>query len=197
MPANPASPTPELQFQDRTGGAPRAVDETPPSPWPPLQPATFPAPTDVTPLLKNPSHRGSSIRNRGIAVVAVCLIPGAAFHVFPAAKLETTALPLTPNPAATYDPKHPILCSVRPLTPCQFTPSPRKALLLLGNAPVSHQILLCLPLPYLLLVSTLELAPASARPMALRGAQPLAQPSDPPRATFSTTPLFGNLASKY
>lgn len=122
------------------------MDETPPSPWPPLQPATFPAPTDVTPLLKNPSHRGSSIRNRGIAVVAVCLIPGAAFHVFPAAKLETTALPLTPNPAATYDPKHPILCSVRPLTPCQFTPSPRKALLLLGNAPVSHQILLCLPL---------------------------------------------------
>lgn len=124
-------------------------------------------------------------------MVAVCLIPGAAFHVFPAAKLETTSFPLTPNPTATYDPKHPRLCSFLPVytLPQESTIAPWKCPRFSSNPPLRA--------PYLLLVSTLELAPALARPMALHGAQPLAQPSDPPRATFSTTPLFGNLASKY
>lgn len=34
--ANPASPTPTLQFQYGTVGASRAVNETPPTPWPQL-----------------------------------------------------------------------------------------------------------------------------------------------------------------
>lgn len=139
-------------------------------------------------------------------MVAVCLIPGAAFHSPSSpsfdlkllgcnpscqaaeAKLETTSCPLTPNPAATYDPKRPVLCGAHPLTlpvlhpPRESTIAPWKCPHFSSSPPLRA--------PYLLLVSTLELAPALARPMALHGAQPLAQPSDPPRATFSTTPCL-------
>lgn len=48
-------------------------------------------------------------------------------------------------------------------------------------------------------MSTLELAPALARPIALRGANTVSCPAHfpyPPAATFGTTP-FENLAGKY